>query len=101
MGATPIRDFTPLLLRAVAEARTAGIGAPADALERAANGVYTTSSEFLAEIATAIRRFLAETRGRLPAETLRKVRACLAEAELAAPGFAGLFARWRRAATLD
>lgn len=101
MSPTPTRDFTPLLLRAVAEARAAGVGAPADALERAANGVSTTSTEFLAEMRAAIRRFLAETRGRLPAETLRKVRACLAEAELAAPGFTGLFARWRRAATLD
>lgn len=101
MGPTPVRDFTPLLLRAVAEARGAGIGAPADALERAANGVYTTSTEFLAEMRTAIRRFLAETRDHLPAGTLRKVKACLCEAELAAPGFTGLFARFRRAASLD
>ena len=96
-----IRDLTPLLLRAIGEARTAGVTTPADTLERAANGVYTTSTEFLAEMRGAIRRFLAETRGRLPAATERKVRACLNEAELACPGFAGLFARWRRAPTLD
>ena len=97
----PIRDFTPLLLRAIGEARAAGVTAPADALEAAANGVYTTSTEFLAELRGAIQRFLTETRGRLPAGTERKVRACLNEAELASPGFTGLFARWRRPRTLD
>ena len=97
----PIRDFTPLLLEAIGEARAAGVTTAADALERSANGVYTTSTEFLAELRAAIRRFLAETRGRLPAGTLRKMRACLNEAELGCPGFTGLFARWRRAAVLE
>jgi hypothetical protein len=95
-----VRDYKPLLERAIAEAKAAGLEAEARELEAALNGVYTTSGEVLVEHAIAMRRFLADTRGRAPPEVARKVRDCLNETQLAWPGWQQLLARLRRPKTL-
>lgn len=91
-----VRDYTPLLERAIAEAKAAGLQAEANELESAANAVYTTSSEMLMEHGIALRQFLKATRGRLPPPIKEKVTACLIETDLAWPGWRKLIALLRR-----
>ena len=91
-----VRDYTPWLREAMAEARAAGLGAAADRLEQAAFAAVTTSSELLQEQGLAVREFLKATRGQLPAGTKAKLDLCLAEIDLASPGWRRMFALLRR-----
>ena len=91
-----IRDYTPLLREAIAEARAAGLEAAANDLEQAAFAAFTTSSEMLQEHGLAIRRFLKSTHGRLPPAAGEKLRACLIETELASSGWRRLLALLKR-----
>ena len=95
-----VRDYLPLLREAISEARAAGIGAAADELEHMVSLPFTTSSEMLQEHGIAIRRFLEAAHGALADSTRRKLRTCLNETELAAPGWRGLIARLRRPGVL-
>ena len=91
-----VRDYQPLLEQAIAEAKAAGI-AEADELESACfKAAFTTSSELLHEQGLAMHHFLKTTRGRLPREIERKMRACLNETQLVWPGWRKLVALWRR-----
>jgi hypothetical protein len=92
-----IRDYSPLLREAIAEAKAAGLGTAARELEQACTGVFTTSSEMLQEHGLAITRFLRATRGTLPASAEAKLVACVTETELAGTGWRALMARLRRA----
>lgn len=92
-----IRDYTPLLREAIAEARAAGVDAAAQELEKAAfETAFTTSTEMLVEHGLAIRRFLKATRGTLPASTKAKLKVCLTETDLVFPGWRKLIALLRR-----
>lgn len=97
----PVRDYSPLLEQAIAEAKAAGLEAEATKLADACfRTPYTTSTELLAEHGWAMREFLGATRGRLPRETRRKVRICLNETELVWTGWRQLLAWLRRPKTL-
>lgn len=87
-----IRDYTPLLKKAIAEARAAGFGAEANELELAAFAAFTTSSEMLQEHGLAIKHFLKTTRKSLPRPIKEKLKACLTETELARSGWRRLMA---------
>jgi hypothetical protein len=101
MGFPPVRDYSPLLEQAIAEAKAEGLVAEAAKLEDACfRTAYTTSSELLAEHGWAMRAFLKSTHGRLPGETKRKVKVCLNETELAWVGWRQLLAWLRRPETL-
>jgi hypothetical protein len=91
-----IRDYTPLLREAIAEARAAGFETEANDLERAAFSAFTTSSEMLQEHGLAIKRFLKATHNSLPRSTKAKLRVCLTETELACTGWRKLTALLRR-----
>jgi hypothetical protein len=93
---TRIRDYSPWLEQAIAEAKASGLEPEANELERAAFAVFTTSSEVYHEQGLAIRRFLAATRGRLPRATQAKLDACLIEIDLVWPGWRKLWALLRR-----
>src|SRR5213083_589853 len=91
-----IKDYAPLLREAIAEARAVGLDTAADHLEQAAFTAFTTSSELLQEQGIGIRQFLRATRGKLPARTKEKLRVCLAEIDMASPGWRKLIALLRR-----
>lgn len=92
-----VRNYTPLLEEAIAEARAAGFPEPADELETACFKVaFTTSNELLHEHGLAIRRFLAAAGSGLPRETREKLQACLTEIDLVWPGWRKLAALFRR-----
>jgi len=94
---TGIRDYTPWLEEAIAEARAAGLHAAANDLETACfKTAFTTSSETLWEHGVAIRRFLKTTRAALPRTTKAKLQACLIEIDLVWPGWRKLLALMRR-----
>lgn len=94
--AAGIRDYMPLLREAVAEARSAGFETAANDLEQAAFAAFTTSSEMLQEHGLAIKRFLKATQDTLPRSIEAKLKACLAETELACTGWRKLVALLRR-----
>jgi hypothetical protein len=73
--------------RLVAMARAAGCDAAASDLESAANGVYTTGSEYLGEMGLALTRFRKATRGKLSEEADRLLHECLAVVGKAWPKF--------------
>jgi hypothetical protein len=86
-----VRDYTPMLEAAIAEAKAAGVEAEAGELENICfRTAYTTSSELLGEHGLAIKRFLRATRGRLPRATEQKLYACLHETALVWPGWRNL-----------
>ena len=91
-----IRDYIPLLKEAIAEAGAAGFGAEAHELELAVFAAFTTSSEMLQEHGLSIKRFLQATRQSLPRPIKEKLKACLAETELARSGWRGLMALLNR-----
>ena len=93
---TRIRDYTPLLREAIAEARAAGFEAEANELEHAAFAAFTTSSEMLQEHGLVIKRFLKATPSALPRSIKVKLRACLTETELSCTGWRKLVALLRR-----
>lgn len=95
-----IRDYTPLLRGAIAEAKAACFEAAAIELQQASLAAFTTSSEMLQEHGLAIKRFLKASRGALPPETRAKLEACLAETELGCTGWRKLSALVRRRRTL-
>lgn len=97
---TRIRDYTPLLKEAIAEARTAGLETAANDLEQAAFAAFTTSSEMLQEHGLAIKRVLRATHDTLPRSTKTKLKACLTETELACTGWRKLWALLRRSHAL-
>jgi hypothetical protein len=75
-----IRDYTPWLREAIAEARAAGLEAVASELERACFAeAYTTSSEMIGQQGQAIKKFLKATQGKLPQPTRAKLNDCLGE----------------------
>ena len=92
-----IRDYTPLLRPAVAEAKAAGF-AVTD-LEQACYAAFTTSSEMLQEHGLAIERFL-KANPAVPRSTTAKLKACLAETQLACTDWRRLLALVRRRRTL-
>lgn len=96
-----IRDYTPLLRQAIAEAKAAGFDAAAGELEQAAFAAFTTSSEMLMQHGVAIERFLDVTRDTLPRPIRAKLRACHTETELACTGWRKLVALLRRRDSLD
>lgn len=97
MRPTKIRDYTPLLEEAIAEAKAAGFGAAADELNRACfKTAFTTSSELLHEHGIAIRDFLKETGRALPRPIRRKMEACLTEIDLVWPGWRKLLALFKK-----
>jgi len=98
---TRIRDYTPLLKEAIAQARAAGFETAADDLDKAAFSAFTTASEMLQEHGLAIKRFLEATHDTLPPSIKAKVQACLTETELARTGWRNLVARLRRRHALD
>ena len=91
-----VKDYTALLKEAIAEAKAAGLETAADDLEQTVFAAFTTSSELLQEHGLAIRRFLKATRGKLPASAKDKLDACLAEIDMASPGWRKLMALLRR-----
>ena len=93
---TRIRDYTPLLRQAIAEAKAAGFETAANDLEQAAFVAFTSSSELLQEHGLAIKRFLKITHDTLPRSTKVKLKACLTETELAGSGWRKLMALLRR-----
>ena len=93
---TRIRDYTPLLKEAIAQARAAGFQTAANDLEQAAFATFTTSSEMLQEHGLAIKRFLRATHDSLPRSIKTKLKACLTETELAYTGWRKLVALLRR-----
>jgi hypothetical protein len=97
---TPIRDYTPLLKEAIADAKAAGLASSAGDLESAATAAYTSSSEMLQEHGLAIQRFLKATRATLPPSIRAKLEACLIETEMASSGWRKLKAALRRSRTL-
>lgn len=94
--ATEIRDYTPLLRIAIAEAKAAGFEGAANHLEQASIAAFTTSSEMLQEHGLAIKRFLKATHPSLPSSIRVKLKACLIETELACTGRRKLMALLRR-----
>ena len=93
---TQIREYTPLLREAIAEAKAAGFESAANDLELASFAAFTTSSEMLQEHGLAIKRFLRATHGTLPRSIQVKLEACLIETELACTGWRKLLAILRR-----
>jgi hypothetical protein len=91
-----IRNYMPLLMEAIAEAKAAGFETAAKDLEQAALAAFTTSSEMLQEHGLAIKRFLKATQDTLPRATKVKLKACLTETELACTGWRKLMALLRR-----
>ena len=89
---TKIRDYVPLLREAIEEARAAGLDVAASELEQAVDAVVTTSSEMFQLHGLAIERFLGATRDTLPWPVKSKLRACLAETQLAGTGWRKLMA---------
>ena len=94
---TAIRDYTPLLRQAIAEAKVAGFDVETSELEASCfEAAFTTSSEELSEHGLAIRQFLKATRGALPRTTKAKLQACLIEIDLVWPGWRKLVALMKR-----
>ena len=91
-----VRDYRPVLRRVLAEARVAGMREAADELDRALAAAFTTSTEMLETDGLAIARFLAATRGRLPADARRRLEACRNETQVARRDWRGWLARLRR-----
>ena len=92
-----VRDYTPLLEKAIAEAKAAGLATEANELDSACFRVaFTTSNELLHEHGIAIRNFLKATDRRLPPATREKLEACLTEIDLVWPGWRKLRALFRR-----
>src|SRR5436190_23910441 len=90
---TQIRDYTPVLEEAIAEARAAGFSPAAEELHRPCFQVaFTTGSEVLHEHGIAIRIFLKETGRALPRPIRKKMAACLTEIDLVWPGWRKLLA---------
>lgn len=98
---TRIRDYTPLLREAIAEARAAGFENAANDLEHVAVAAFATSSEMLQEHGLAIKRFLKVTHDTLPRSTKAKLKACLTETELASTGWRKLMALLKRSHALS
>lgn len=90
-----IIDYLPLLREAIAEARSAGLGAAAAELDRSAAASFTSSSEMLQEHGLAIRRFLKATQRSLPQSIKSKLQVCLLETEMASTGWRKLLAQLR------
>ncbi len=98
---TRIRDCTPLLREAIAEARAAGFEKTANDLEQVAVAAFTTSSEMLLQHGLAIKRFLKATHDTLPRSTKAKLKACLTETELGCAGWRKLMALMKRSRALS
>ena len=79
--AIQLEDFSLLLRGAIAEARSAGLVNPADALEARASVAYTTSSEFLGEVGQAIVTFLSEGDAAVPPAAVDKLDRCLLQVQ--------------------
>lgn len=73
----PASNLTSKLERAIALSRQAGLTATVDELEGSANGVYTTSSEYLGEVGEAIQKFQAREGKRIPPEAAELLDDCL------------------------
>ena len=96
-SAMEIRDYTPLLKKAIEEAKAAGFESAARELEHSCFEVaFTTSSEVIHEHGLAIRRFLKATHGSLPRPIGEKMDACLTELGLVWPGWRRLVSLLRR-----
>ena len=92
-----VRNYTPVLEEAIAEAKAAGLADLAGELETACFKVaFTTSSELLYEHGVAIRRFLKAAGRGLPGATREKLQDCLTEIDLVWPGLRKLRALFRR-----
>lgn len=74
-----VTELAQTLREAVQEARAAGLTEAASELEARVFAAYTTSSEWLGEVGTAIHEFLQRERGRIPTSVARLLDACLAE----------------------
>lgn len=98
---TRIRDYTPLLREAIAEARAAGFETAANELEHAAFAAFTTSSEMLQQQGLAIKHFLKTTSDSLPRSIKAKLMVCLTETELSCTGWRKLMALLRRHRSLS
>lgn len=91
-----MRDYRPVLRQVVAASRAAGLNEAADEFERCLDIAFTTSTEMLESDADAIARFLAATRGRLPAAEKSRLEACRNETQVARQDWRGWLARLRR-----
>ncbi len=83
-----VADFTPLLRRAIEQAREAGLAQSAADLEDHALAAYTTSSEWLGEVGEAILRFRAREGDRVPAPVIDLLNQCLVEVGKVWPTYA-------------
>lgn len=72
-------NLTEVLHEALADARAAGLLAPAHELEGTVCAAYATSSEYLGEVGEALTKFLLQHGNELPPDTVAKLRLCLAE----------------------
>jgi hypothetical protein len=91
-----IRNYMPLLMEAIAEAKAAGFETAAKDMEQAVLAAFTTSSEMLQEHGLAIKRFLNSAQDTLPPATKVKLKTCLTETELACTGWRKLMALLKR-----
>ena len=73
------RRLFPLLKAAIAEAKSAGLGAAATELEERAFAAYTTSSELMGEHQMAISEFLEAEGPAIPPHIREKLEQCLEE----------------------
>ena len=74
-----VADFSARLKKAMRQARIAGLVDAADEVEARMSAAYTTSSEWLGEVGSAIRHFLKREHGRVPPDLQQQLERCLRE----------------------
>jgi hypothetical protein len=85
-GKALVQDFLPWLRDAVERLRASGQPDAAEELDSAARCAYTTSTEMLGEIGTAIVRVQRKLGPALPDEAAEQLRRCLVEIRKVWPG---------------
>lgn len=87
MPTLPLADVTPLLKRLISGLRSGGLDLAARELEAHCFAAYTSSSEWLGEVSTALRRFRSVNRGLYPPELDPLIDQCLREVGKVWPHF--------------
>jgi hypothetical protein len=84
---SPAEDFTPRLLKALAEVEAAGFAALAGAARGRCLAAYTTSSEWLGEVGASLTELLRACGAAIPQPTRAELEACLNEVAKVWPKF--------------
>ena len=87
MPTLPLADISPVLKRIISELHSAGLDSAAHELEAHCFAAYTTSSEWLGEVGTALERFRGANRGRYSADLDPLIDQCLREVGRVWPRF--------------